>query len=268
MNFPFFLILTNQKLIFVNWKSVSVMTGSTFFLLQPKLISLAVLSSNYWLYYFNVTRFQIYFWTFRIIALLLKSYHVILTLMASQLVQWIIDKVFRRKTYGLNGFNTSFSQFSTAFLVFACFCCCFHSHKTYCDIWMITYAWQTFLFSQRAIIEPICWLPVKAIKFYACQDFKKIFWTPFLVNCKSVSVMTEPISFLLQNKSSLRFYVSTIGYMTSMPQHNRFFLILGHFVLSVPFEILSCYTIINGSHLLSEDFQWIVAVIFRVKLMV
>ena len=49
-------------------------------------------------------------------------------------VQWIIVKVFRDKTCCLNDFNTFFSHFFTELLVFACVCCCFHSHKTYCDI--------------------------------------------------------------------------------------------------------------------------------------
>ena len=54
-----FLTITDHKLIFVNYKSVSVMTEAVSFLLQPKLICLAVLSSNYFLYGFNATRFQI-----------------------------------------------------------------------------------------------------------------------------------------------------------------------------------------------------------------
>ena len=37
------------------------MTGPTCFLLQLELIWLAVLSSNYWLYDFNDTRFQFFF---------------------------------------------------------------------------------------------------------------------------------------------------------------------------------------------------------------
>ena len=54
----FFLTLINQKLISLNCKSVSVMTGALAFLLSQKIIWLAVLSSYYWLYDFNVTRFQ------------------------------------------------------------------------------------------------------------------------------------------------------------------------------------------------------------------
>ena len=53
-------------------------------------------------------------------------------------VQWITDKVFSEKTHGLNGFDTFFSHFSTELLVFDCFCCCFHSHKAYCDVLLIT----------------------------------------------------------------------------------------------------------------------------------
>ena len=54
-------------------------------------------------------------------------------------VQWIINKIFREKNYGLNGFNTFFLHFSTDFLVFACICF-FHSHKPYCDVLLVTYA--------------------------------------------------------------------------------------------------------------------------------
>ena len=44
-------------------------------------------------------------------------------------VQWVMDKA-----YGLKGFDTFFAHFSTEFLVFACICCCFNSHKTFCDV--------------------------------------------------------------------------------------------------------------------------------------
>ena len=66
-----FSTLINQKFIFVNCKSVSVMTRTPLFLLQPKLFCLAVSSSNYWLYGFNASRFQknfIFFGYFRIIG--------------------------------------------------------------------------------------------------------------------------------------------------------------------------------------------------------
>ena len=86
----------------MNCKFVLVKTGlNSFIPLQHKLISLAALSNNYWLYVFNATRFQIFlkkildtsfYW------LILKSYHVILILMAtssfSEDVQKIIDKTF------------------------------------------------------------------------------------------------------------------------------------------------------------------------------
>ena len=52
----FFLTLTNHKLIFVNCKSVSVMTGPSSFLVQTNFIWLAVLSTNYWINDFNDTR--------------------------------------------------------------------------------------------------------------------------------------------------------------------------------------------------------------------
>ena len=45
----FFLTLTAQKLIFVNSKSVLVMTGPSSFQLQPKLLWLAVSASNFFI---------------------------------------------------------------------------------------------------------------------------------------------------------------------------------------------------------------------------
>ena len=50
--------------------------------------------------------------------------------------------------------------------------------------------------------------------------------------------------------------------MTSKPQD----LIFGHFVLLVPFEILSCYPNINGSLWLRREIQWNIAKIVREKL--
>ena len=54
--------------------------------------------------------------------------------------------------------------------------------------------------------------------------------------------------------------------MTSMPQDFIFFPIFGHFVLLVPFEILSCYPNIDGSHCFSEDVQWIIDKVFIKKM--
>ena len=62
---------------------------------------------------------------------------------------------FQRKAYSLKNFDNFFSQFSSDFLVFACFCCCFHTHTTYCDVLMITYALRTSLFSHQGISERI-----------------------------------------------------------------------------------------------------------------
>ena len=59
-----FLILTSPKLIFVNGKSVSVMTNPPYFLGQLKLIYLAVLSANFWCYDFDARTF-IFFLDFR-----------------------------------------------------------------------------------------------------------------------------------------------------------------------------------------------------------
>ena len=62
------------------------------------------------------------------------------------------------------GFDTS-SHFSTEFLVFACICGCFHSHKTYCDVWFATYSWKTIFVAHRGITECIYWLPLNATEF-------------------------------------------------------------------------------------------------------
>ena len=51
-------------------------------------------------------------------------------------VQWITDKGFRETLMVLMASKLSF--FSNEYLVFACICC-FHNHKTYCDVPLITY---------------------------------------------------------------------------------------------------------------------------------
>ena len=63
----------------------SVKTVPSSFLLQSKLIWLAVLSINYWLYVFNATRFHFFkkFLDISFYWFILKSYHIILTLMAT-----------------------------------------------------------------------------------------------------------------------------------------------------------------------------------------
>ena len=78
----FFLTITDPKLIFVimSCKSVSVVTGPPSFLLKPKLIWLAVLPSNYWLYDFNATRLQN--WIFSYYFFRLKSFDIILILIS------------------------------------------------------------------------------------------------------------------------------------------------------------------------------------------
>ena len=98
-----------------------------FILVQPKLISLAVLSSIYWLTDFNATRFQFFinFWSFRIIGPFLKSYPVILLLMApivlAKKFNGSVIKFSEKKFFGLNGLNTFLSHFSTEFLFFCMF---------------------------------------------------------------------------------------------------------------------------------------------------
>ena len=55
--------------------------------------------------------------------------------------------------------------------------------------------------------------------------------------------------------------------MTSMPQDFNFFLIFGHFVLLVPFEILSRYPNVDGFYCFGENVQWILEKVLREKLM-
>ena len=78
-----------------------------------------------------------------------------------KIVQWTMFKV-------LNGFDTFFSHFSIEFLVFACICCCFHSHKTYCNILLTNYARQISFVSNRGTTEQIFGLLFKAIDFNGC----------------------------------------------------------------------------------------------------
>ena len=56
--------------------------------------------------------------------------------------------------------------------------------------------------------------------------------------------------------------------LTSMPQDFNFFLIFGHFVLLVPFEIFSCCVNINCSHWLREEIKWLIVNVFSEKLMI
>ena len=50
--------LTNHKPFFVNYTSDSLITGRLSFLIQLKLVGLALLSSNCWSFDFNATIFQ------------------------------------------------------------------------------------------------------------------------------------------------------------------------------------------------------------------
>ena len=113
-------MLTNHNLTFVNCKSFSVLTGHICFLLQTKLIPLAVLSSNYWCFDFNATRFNFFFGPFVLLAPFeFKSCYLIFNSSHwPKTIQRIIAKFFREKTFGLNGFDTFVSHFSTRILGF------------------------------------------------------------------------------------------------------------------------------------------------------
>ena len=63
---------------------------------------------------------------FLVILVPLKSYYIILILLAPiglvKTFNGSLKKFSEKKAYGLNSFDTFFSQFSTELLDFACFC--------------------------------------------------------------------------------------------------------------------------------------------------
>ena len=62
----------------------------------------------------------------------------------------------------LRHFLLAFSYWVFGFCMFLCFCCCcFHSHRTYCDALLNSYAWQIFFSYHLGISECIYWLPLK-----------------------------------------------------------------------------------------------------------
>ena len=78
-------------------------------------------------------------------------------------IKWIIDK-FSEKTLWFKWLRQFLLALFYCFFGF-CFCCCFHSHKTYYDILLITHAWQTSLFFYRLMAELFYWLLSKAFEF-------------------------------------------------------------------------------------------------------
>ena len=91
------------------------------------------------------------------------------------------------------------------------------------------------------------------------------------VNCKSVSVITGPLSFLPQPKiiwlAVLSFNYWSFDFNATRFR-KKFFKVLDIFVLLVPFEILSHYLNNYRSHWLGEDVQWMIDQVFRNKRMV
>ena len=74
---------------------------------------------------------------FSVIRFLLKLSQTILILIVPTGLENTLNGFrysFQKKTYGLNGFDTFFSHNASEFLVFVRTCCCFPSHKTFCDI--------------------------------------------------------------------------------------------------------------------------------------
>ena len=104
LNFRNFLsILTNHKLVFVICRSVSVIIVPSSFLIQSKLIWLAVLSSNYWSFDNNETRFHKIF-NFLDFFVLLVLFEFLSHYINTDISNWqrkdvhcILDKVFREK---------------------------------------------------------------------------------------------------------------------------------------------------------------------------
>ena len=95
---------TDTKLVFVICKSASLTTGHPSLLLQPKLIWMLVLSSNYFLYEFNATRFQNFKRNFLDVFVLLVPLEIIsyypdidFSHWLREEVQWNMVKVFREK---------------------------------------------------------------------------------------------------------------------------------------------------------------------------
>ena len=82
----------------------------------------------------------------------------------------MMNKVFREKLLFYMASTLSSRTFLLNFSVFAFICRCFHSHKTYCDVLLITYAWQNSLLQIDAYapIECIQWLLLKGIDFNGC----------------------------------------------------------------------------------------------------
>ena len=72
-----FRIWTNPKTIFLNCKTVSVMTRPLIFLLQPKLIWLVVLSSIYWCCDFDATSFSNFFKIFLIFFVIFVHFEIL-----------------------------------------------------------------------------------------------------------------------------------------------------------------------------------------------
>ena len=110
-----------------------------------KRIWLAVLSSNYWFYDFNATSFHKFYWNFW------KYFFVTLVIFPSlsqysdidnsqwlrEEFQLVIDK-FCREKFMIRMASTFSYTLLLNFLGSAGFFCCFHNHKTYGDVFLMT----------------------------------------------------------------------------------------------------------------------------------
>ena len=152
-------------------RSTSVITWLTPLLstaTKTNLVSGFILLFVIWLQWYKISKIKKKNWIFRFIG---PSWNQILLILISPI--------------GLENFSngswTKFSEKSLLFkwlrhflralshwFLFAGICCCFHSHKTYCDVLSITYAWQISFLSNQGTTERIYWLPSKAIGFNAC----------------------------------------------------------------------------------------------------
>ena len=162
-----FLTLTDQKVIFLNFKSVSVTTRPPSFLLQSKIIWLFVLCSNYRLYDFNVTRFKFFLKSFCIFSyfwFFLNFYHIILTLISPI----GFEKTFKRSLIKILEKSLWFKWFRHILLAFFYWIFGFFSGIW----WLIMISWwlpmhDNYAFSSIQVyarFELVFWLPLKAFE--------------------------------------------------------------------------------------------------------
>ena len=137
----------------MNCRSVSIMAGH-FFLIQPKLILLAIFYSNYLCYDFDARVFIFldiwyFFCNFLIIGILIY-YTIIDSCIGIKKCSMVHEKSLEFKV-----FDTLFSHFSTYFfLYFACVCCCFYRK------WILVMSYWWIMKEKRPCCFNEAWLRV------------------------------------------------------------------------------------------------------------